>query len=375
VFILSFRGSEGLVETRLGGQTYRGDLDAIGFHSIPSALVFKRRFSKRVHGALGVYVTDFDSYRLNHVINVETPVGGDVSRYYQRATIDHQRQTYHLGLHLGVAASKRVRLGLSLFGVYSTYLYEYRDLSAAHTATATGTIVDPFQWNRDASATSTLFGLQFALGLQWEMVRHWHLGLTLRSPVGELHHANRLSETLAAVDPSGAAVFERTTGVNPGTELVAPAEAVLAIAYNVRRFFLGLEAEVQLPVRNFTRWLDYTPQWNLRVGGRFFLSKKVALGIGAFTDRSLRKGLHFTGDRELDYYGGVLGFKWRKALEIKSKRPENLVLTTTAAVRYAYGYGHLQGYLNDLDGGATGPIKRRHTVHEIALYVGSSLYF
>ncbi|MDY0003681.1 MAG: hypothetical protein RBU30_20445 [Polyangia bacterium] len=384
LFILSLRDTSGLVETRLGGQTYRGDLDAVGFHSIPTSLVFKRRLSKRVHGALGVFVTDFDRYRVNHEILVEDAQGGDTGRYYQRTSIDHERQTYHLGLLLGIALSERVRLGLALYGVYSTYSYEYRDLMASHTQLGlSNSLADPFQWNQSVSAQSTIFGLQLVTGLQWEFVRNWHLGLTLRSPVYEAYHKNSLDEVVATVDHhldgSGGGYFARARGENPGTELVAPAVVVLGLGYTVPKVFVGVEGELQLPIQNFQRLLDYSPQFNVRAGTRFYVSPRVALGFGFFTERTMRKGLHFIGDREMDFYGAVLGLKWRRVVALSdAESAKNLVLSTTVCVRYAYGVGSLQGYLNDLDSpslGASGPIRRDHEVHETALYLGSSLYF
>ena len=82
----------------------------------------------------------------------------------------------------------------------------------------------------------------------------------------------------------------------------------------------------------------------------------------------------------MDYYGSVIGIKWRNAHGVKGrKREDGIVFTTTLALRYAWGRGYLQGWINDLDGlppnNDTGPVRRRHTVHEMALYLGSSLYF
>ena len=114
----------------------------------------------------------------------------------------------------------------------------------------------------------------------------------------------------------------------------------------------------------------------LRLGGRMFVSRRVALGIGVFTERSLRKELFFVGDRRMDFYGAVMGIKWRKAHSVRGRvRDDAIVFTTTIAVRYAYGVGTLRGYVNDLVSGDSNNADRLHYVNEFAIYLGSSLYF
>ena len=81
----------------------------------------------------------------------------------------------------------------------------------------------------------------------------------------------------------------------------------------------------------------------------------------------------------MDYYGGVLGFKWRKAYGVKGRtRDDAIVFTTSLCLRYGYGIGQLMGYVNDLTGSGSvaDPMQERdYNAHEVALYIGSSLYF
>ncbi len=82
VFVLRFRDSSGLLETRTPGQTHVANLDHVTFDTIPSALVFKRRVSKRVHLALGMFVTDQDAFQMRDVFELTSPVGGSMSLYF-----------------------------------------------------------------------------------------------------------------------------------------------------------------------------------------------------------------------------------------------------------------------------------------------------
>ncbi len=383
VFILRFRDSSGLLETRTPGRVDVANLDTITFDTIPSALLFKRRLGKRVHAAIGMFVTDQDAFQLRDVLEITDANGGMLSRYYQRTTITSKLQTYHFGVMLSWELHKRFRLGWGVFGVYSRFSYEFRDLTASHLEEqSTGNLQSPWLYIYDVSVNSTLWGLQLTMGMQWEFAKRWFWGLMVRSPTLKLHYANRFS-TLVAVadsapaptDPAGIFVRERIDGAM--TELTTPMELVAGFAYKAKEFFVGLEGELLLPFRNFRTYVStIDPQWNVRLGGRMYVAERVALGIGAFTERSLRKDLFFVGDRRMDFYGAVFGVKWRKAHSVRGRtRDDAIVFTTTIAIRYAYGTGVMQGYVNDLVSGNGGEVERLHHVHEFALYLGSSLYF
>lgn len=383
VFILRFRDAAGLLETRSPGQVHVADLGTLTFDTIPSSLVFKRRLSKRVHAAVGLFVTEQDSWSVRDVLELTEPFGGSLSRYYQRTTISSKLQTYHLGGMVSWEVTPRLRLGWGLFGVYSRFSYEFRDLTASHLEDeATSELTDPWLYTYDVSAGFTIWGLRLTMGLQWELPKGWHLGLLVRSPTLVLHRKTRLDELLTFADASAApgdlaGLFLKLDDTEEIAALTTPMEMVAGLAYRSRAFFVGLEGELQLPLNNFSTYLsDITPQWNLRAGGRVFVSERIALGAGLFTERSLHRTLLFVGDRRMDFYGGTIGLKWRKAHSIRDRtRNDALVFTTTIALRYAYGTGSLRGYINDLVGPETGPVDRIHRVHELALYLGSSLYF
>ncbi len=83
------------------------------------------------------------------------------------------------------------------------------------------------------------------------------------------------------------------------------------------------------------------------------------------------------GQTQVDFYGLSLGFEYTTPHELgHGERAPNLVFSTTAAVRYAVGIGHVGGLLFDPSVGSrqrTVPIDT--TIHEIGLHIGSALYF
>jgi len=383
VFVLRFQDSAALLETRAPGQVHKADLDYVSIDMIPSALVYKRRLSKKVHAAVAMFVTDQDSFEMHDVFEITGSAGGMLSRYYQRTTVSSKRQTYHFGGMLSWAVTPRFRLGWGLFGVYSRFSYEFRDLTASHLEDqATSELQDPWMYAFDVGVQSTFWALRLTMGMQWEFAKDWFFGMMVRTPTLKLYDESRLDVLLTLADASAApgdlaGVFLKLDTEEPAFGLNTPLEMVAGFAYRNKKFFVGFEGEVHLPFHHFQEYIkEIDPQWNLRLGGRMFLSQTMALGVGAFTERSLRKELLFVGDHHLDYYGAVIGLKWRKAYSVRGRvRDDALVFSTTIAVRYANGTGTLRGYVNDLVSDDTGEVDRIYYVHEFAFYLGSSLYF
>ncbi len=383
VFVLRVRSSSGLLETLAPGQVHRADLAHVSLDTIPSALVYKRRLSDRVHAAVAVLVTDQSSFQMRDVFEITEPGGGILSRYYQDTTISSKRETYHVGGVISWAVTPRFRLGWGLFCVYSRFAYRFRDLTASHVEDqGTQELQDPWMYAFDVSADSTFWALRLTMGMQWELARGFFVGLTMRSPTIKLHDRNRVDVLFSMVDsgaPAGelAGFFKKLESRDAVLGFTTPMELVLGLAYRGRRFFVGLEGELLLPFYHVLQYVgDTPPQWNLRLGGRVFLTKKVALGLGIFTERSFDKELLYVGDQRLDFYGVTLGLKLRKAYSVRgNKRADAMVFTTTLAVRYGYGVGTTMGYVNDLVGDTSGEVERSYNVHEVSLYLGSSLYF
>ncbi len=99
------------------------------------------------------------------------------------------------------------------------------------------------------------------------------------------------------------------------------------------------------------RWgVAYTPPWgwvsaqvdyrprsatNVRAGALYQLSPALRVGGGAFTDFNTAAP---TADVRFDFLGGTGGVLWRKRIALRDSS-DPLLLSTTFAVRYAYGWG------------------------------------
>lgn len=380
-FVFRIRNSTGLVTTQIPGSTHDADLAAVSIQTVPSAVVFKRKLAKKLHGALVILVTDLETYHLDDEMQQQ----GGGHTYYQRTSIDQILQTYHFGFALGWEISERFRMGWSAYAVYSAYSYEFRAVTAAHTSIdPDGATTDPYLLIDNSSAESSLWGIQLGMGIQWQMSEHWHLGMMVRAPVIELKEESNAhwQLNLATHQPGfGGGLFIKEPLANHAGGLISPMQVALGLAFKQKRYWLGLEGDLTLPVKNFQEWLDYPVQWNFRFGGRFFVAKRVAIGFGLFTERSLRRDPldSFPGDSAFDYYGATFGIKWRTTHTVqKVLRADGLVLTTTIGLRYAYGYGSMttmQNDLRNLDQVEWTFEAQSRSVHELGLYIGSSLYF
>jgi hypothetical protein len=382
-FVLRLRNSSGLLTTEIPGATHVADLAAVSIQTVPSAVVFKRRLYKKLHGALVILVSDMESYHLED----DMMARGGAYTYYQRTSIDQILQTYHLGFTLGWEVSERFRIGWSAYAVYSRFSYEVRATTEAHTSVdpSTGVATSPYLLVDNSAAESSLWGIQLGMGLQWQLAERWHLGLMVRAPVIEIQEKSTALRVLtSAMQPEhgvGTGLYVNRPLARRVADLVSPMQVVLCLAFKQPRYWIGLEGDVTLPVKNFQEWLDYPAQWNLRFGGHFLVGKRAALGFGLFTERSLRREpvADFPGDAVFDYYGATFGVSWRTTYKLaKPLRADGLVLTTTIGLRYAFGTGSMTTVRNnlvDLENAITTFGQQHRNVHELGLYIGSSLYF
>ena len=104
------------------------------------------------------------------------------------------------------------------------------------------------------------------------------------------------------------------------------------------------------------------------------LSEALQVGAGAFTD--LGEGPD-ASSVELDFVGGTAGLRWARSIGLaKRKRP--LLLSTTVAVRYAYGWGRAQTLRSRPGEGLDVLLEQRvadASAHETSLYLGGGVEF
>lgn len=383
-FVLRVRDFSRVFEAKLPSGSYFPEVEGITIQPIPSALVYERKLTPELTGALAILVTQADTLDLTgDVHHTETfansaePV--DLSG---RADISTQIQTYKIGPGFSWQVSPRVRLGLSTYVAYASL----RDSSILRLVAKTpaGTAGALGSDRRRISG----FGGQAVLGAQWELAPVLFAGLTLRSPLlsfGQTGSVAAESSVLSTGDAFTGEEYATSRRSDPPTStgaLAEPSQVVAGLAYKDDTWWVGAEVELTAPLVRPELEIDEGGEVNARIGARLWFADAYSIGLGLFTDRDATRRTIRTGDSIVDYYGGTAGFEWRSRYWIQDgdvTRP--LTFSTTVAVRYALGVGELQGLLFH-PGAATLDEFRRIVptledvyFHALTLQLGSSLAF
>ncbi len=383
-FVLRVRDFSRVFRVELPSGTYFPEVGGITIQPIPSALVYQRRFTPQVTGALAILVTQADTFdltgdvrRVEQFPGTEAPV--DLSG---RADISTQLQTYKIGPGFSWEITPRVRLGIATYIAYASF----RDSSVlrlvANNGAGTAGVIGSSR--RRVSG----FGGQTVIGAQWELVRDFFAGVTLRSPLisfGQTGSLSTESSVLATGTSFAGEEYATTERSDPPTttgSLGEPAQGVAGFAYKAPDWWVGAEVELTAPLVRPDFQIDEGPEVNVRMGGRLWFKKDYSLGIGAFTDRDASRRTYRTGDAIVDYYGGSAGFEWRSAYLIQDgKVTRPLTFSTTVAFRYAIGLGDLEGLVFAPKEASLDEFRRieptaEHVYfHAMTLQLGSSLSF
>jgi len=377
---LRLRSIDGLINTTLPGDAARIDVSSADLVTAPNALSFVRAVSRRVTLALGVFITGRDVRSISRTVEqAAVAPDGTTSDYRQRVDGTLDSSTYHAGPAIGIEITPRLRLGLAAFVSYSTqstfFQWLLDDTARSSTKASEGFVVA-----QTRNVLRTLGGM-VTLGLQGEVARGWTLGLLVRSP--EVLFASWLDGAEVVGTGStetGTAGNSKFTIVplsgDSRVEQVAPARLVLGVSRAFGPSWVGLDVELLAPLRNDNRGIDQQFSVNARLGGRWQVSPRVALGAGVFTDLANHALSEvFTAER-VDYFGATLGLQLRTPVAlVRDPRPDALVLVTTLSVRYALGIGEVRGVNLDADTGAETPRTVSVVYQEIVPYLGSSLLF
>ncbi len=383
-FVLRVRDFSRVFRVKLPSGDYFPEAEEITIQPIPSALVYERRFTRELTGALAILVTQADTLDLTGDLDRSETFPGQTepTRLSARADISTQLQTYRIGPGFSWEVTPRVRLGLATYVVYSSL----RDSSVLRL------VAQNSEATAEALGSSrrrlTSFGGQAVLGAQWELGEGLAAGVTLRSPVVAFGQTGSISSEASVL--SSAAGFpgqEYATTDSPeipatAGALAEPAQLVVGLAYKQERWWVGAEVEVTPPLVKPEVAIDEGGEWNVRAGGRLWIGDDYSIGLGAFTDRDPTSRTFRTGEGIVDYYGGAAGFEWRSKYSIhegESSRP--LTFSTTVALRYALGVGDLESLVfapraATLDEFRTiRPATERVYFHALTLQLGSSLAF
>jgi len=349
--------------------------EVLEFVSVPSALTYVRPLSSTVRIALGVFVTQATDQTLETILELpkvspELPVPGRVL-----LALDYSAQTYHAGLSVGWKVLPKLWVGASLMASL-----EQTDGSTLYS----GGTVDSSEgssalFNQSQLYKTTNLGLLVNAGAQWQVTPQLRLGLSVQSQSYAVFNSfSAPSVRAGVVSTEQLSVFSfgvaDSEGSSVGFEAYAPPRVRLGAAYTGRKLTVVVDGDVR-PGNRAGRKTNY----NARVGARYAFSEDIAVGAGAFTDRSPVRLTDAFGARDIDFYGATLGLNYVTALALRRKvGADKVTFSTTVALRYAYGRGQIGGLVvptvaDDLTALRSTPT--RLTTHEVGVHLGSSVFF
>ncbi|MBM4387665.1 MAG: hypothetical protein FJ088_07990 [Deltaproteobacteria bacterium] len=217
-----------------------------------------------------------------------------------------------------------------------------------------------------------------------------NLGLTMKSPIFKMYS----NIEVTAFSGNAMEVTSFTDGSTTISEFdadtVFPWGGVLSFAFFVRdgetgkpKFAADLDVDYTHSFQDEATEIDYRWVVNVRGGAELYVSDRVSLYGGFFTDFNPNKESMFSEftDRKVDYYGGSFGVRWFNVYKTtETEKSDKIVFSTTLGLRYTYGTGKIYGMMLDYtkeEGfeGVVELVEKDTIMHNIAVYVGSSLEF
>jgi hypothetical protein len=366
------------LSVRLPTHTRSKDVSATDFFSVPTSLVLARRLGERVVGAFGVFVTRQEFVSASALMQEQSTLpNGTPYSYDLYLDITQQSSSYHLGPSVGWQLTPSLRLGAALFGVYEKLLAF--DQFAARLDVGAGSDLERRSAANQVKQTATLFGLRPAAAVQWDVTPDWHVGAVLRGPTTVLSEVRQTTlvrtEASSSTGPTPG-ITARVDSGRPALQRSGPARVHVALARDVGKGFVAVGADYQGGFLDERGDPSSEPVWNVRAGARLWPGDDLALGAGFFTDRSPTPSTEQSSRAQVDYYGVTLGGEVLRRYPLRDREASSIVLSTTVALRYALGFGTLNGILVEpfsTEFATYRPNRVDVVLHEVLLHVGSSL--
>ena len=367
-----------------GGRSQSAQLTNAQALALTSSTVWSRYMGRGVTVAAGHFANHFDRYDFTGVLEDRTGTSG--LNYAARVQVDGMSTRHFFGPSVGWQIIPRLRIGGSLF---VTYEYTRDEGRIWMQAGPTPELIDKNFIAGDIDLKRQTYGVEAILGLQWEFVPSWHLGLAFRTPrLGVYEKARKTSLTTGAVlrdDDTTAALFnfDDSPGVARRGRLT-PLQVVLGVAYafSRERGWVSAEADytpaMYVPKNN----VDTRHNVNARLGARIKVAEHVMFGVGLFTDRTSDRTIRDFPQFNIDYYGGSTGAELRRPFKLgKDERAKDIVFATGVAVRYAWGTGASGAVRFDLTKSASNQLSYNITevspvhFHVWSGHLAAGLYF
>jgi len=280
-------------------------------------------------------------------------------------SIELRDTRYYTGFGLGARVSSRLRVGVSVLGVYDSQSTRVMLAGGGPERRALSL------FSRDDAKT---YGVNARFGVQWEPHRSLSLGLNVIAPDLVLMQRNQTANaTILPEDGgSGSSFLPQQVDETRTRPVLGGAPGVrVGAAYRYPRGWASLDGTLNLPLRAREAEDDRKLGFNLRLGMTHELSPAWGLGAGAFTDLNPLRA------RGTDFYGGTLGLKYSHDYTLRAGGAVSFV--TGLSGRYAYGTGpsfalDLPTLLPGVQPRLTNAIGRQRT-HELSATIGTSVVF
>jgi hypothetical protein len=349
-------------------------LSTFDFNTVPTSLAYTRRVGSLNLG-FGIFVPSQRALLPRSQIRI-LDAAGNVQGTTAVDGFVRQSDTY-AGFGAGFNIGENIRLGASLFALYSTLDQSLGTIVAdertAHSpASITHETIDQVQ-----------LGMQLVWGLKWTPTPKWAFGLTMRSPVLQVYHIpNHVVMTvdsgIGANAPSHTITFDDRSGFQAA--LLRPMRTHLGITRLEEHVKYSLELSTISPFYDTTTNTKTRGVFNAGGGARWRLSPTMAVGGGFHTDFSEAEE---NAPTRIDYYSFSLGTEFGTAFKQENEddptQPvRHTITTTTLAMSYAFGIGHLANEAIALQADGTpvvNPVPAHVVAHEIMFYLGSSVAF
>jgi len=367
-----------------GGQASSAQLTSLQPLVLSTSTFYTRYLGRGVTVGAGHFASNYDFYDYTGALQDTTSRAG--LNYRARVQVDGWSTRHHFGPTVGWELLPRLRLGMSLFLTYEWRRDEGRIWLQAGP--------DPARIDRnfvagDLDLKRSTYAAEAVLGLQWEFVRHLHLGLAVRTPrLAVYERARKYSLVTGAVvraDDSRASVFNYDD--DPGVARygrIAPVNVVLGLAYAFSRDrgWVSVEADYSPGLVMPRNAVNLRGNINARVGARIRAGEHIHVGLGLFTDRTSERAITDFPQFNIDYYGGSGGAELRRPFKLgRNERARDIVFSTSVALRYAWGTGASGAVRFDLSAGD--PSKLSYRTGEVGPvnfnvwsgHLGAGLYF
>lgn len=349
----------------------------------PSAAAVLRVFGAPI--GLGFFTTRYDVLDVTGGSAFDSERSGNAA---EKITLDQIDVQYHVGAGTGFAVTPTLRVGASIFAVY-TSVDDAATLAAGSDDEA-GRVAVTAQI-RDRSSR---WGVQVVAGAQYDLPPVGTFGLAIRAPTLMLYEdpnvASFVSYSVSGTSDDFAVVSFPASRSAAKRGISSPATFVLGFAHRLPRLQLSVGADYSAPLESLSvdeegssRYLvERRSVINARLGGILSITDTLGLGVGLFTDRSPEKTPEDLGEFQVDYYGATLGIRFDERVKLApGARAPDVVFRTVFSLRYALGIGETRGVVLDLQGlspnSSNVPVENGELIdvsfHELYAYLGTAV--